>query len=60
MNPNTTSNTEDRRGWLAVAAVTLAAFAFVTTEFLPIGLLPQITGELHLKTGIGGLMVTTT
>jgi predicted MFS family arabinose efflux permease len=49
-----------RSGWLAVAAVTLAAFAFVTTEFLPIGLLPQITGELHLKTGIGGLMVTTT
>ncbi|KLD66920.1 MFS transporter [Luteibacter rhizovicinus] len=47
-------------GWLAVAAVTLAAFAFVTTEFLPIGLLPQITRELHLKTGIGGLMVTTT
>jgi len=56
--PNTASRAKG--GWLAVAAVTLAAFAFVTTEFLPIGLLPQITGELHLKTGIGGLMVTTT
>lgn len=56
--PNTASPAKG--GWLAVAAVTLAAFAFVTTEFLPIGLLPQITGELHLKTGIGGLMVTTT
>lgn len=57
---STNASSPAKAGWLAVAAVTLAAFAFVTTEFLPIGLLPQITGELHLKTGIGGLMVTTT
>jgi predicted MFS family arabinose efflux permease len=62
MNTQTLPNAPSpaKGGWLAVAAVTLAAFAFVTTEFLPIGLLPQIAGELHLKTGIGGLMVTTT
>lgn len=57
---STNASSPAKGGWLAVAAVTLAAFAFVTAEFLPIGLLPQITGELHLKTGIGGLMVTTT
>jgi predicted MFS family arabinose efflux permease len=60
MTSETSPNSPAQSGWLAVAAVTLAAFAFVTTEFLPIGLLPQITGELHLKTGVGGLMVTTT
>lgn len=48
------------RGWFAVAAVTLAAFAFVTTEFLPVGLLPQISRDLGLTPGIGGLMVTIT
>jgi predicted MFS family arabinose efflux permease len=47
------------RAWLAVGAVTIGAFAFVTTEFLPVGLLPQIARELGVTPGTAGLMVTT-
>jgi predicted MFS family arabinose efflux permease len=47
------------RQWLAVGAVTLGAFAFVTTEFLPVGLLPYIADTLGVSPGTAGLMVTT-
>lgn len=47
------------RAWLSVASVALGAFAFVTTEFLPVGLLPQIAQELGVSDGTAGLMVTT-
>lgn len=47
------------RQWLAVAAVTTGAFAFVTTEFLPVGLLPHVASELDVLPGTAGLMVTT-
>jgi predicted MFS family arabinose efflux permease len=47
------------RAWLAVASVTIGAFAFVTTEFLPVGLLPQIAHDLGVLPGTAGLMVTT-
>ncbi|SAL10711.1 major facilitator transporter [Caballeronia peredens] len=47
------------RQWLAVAAVTIGAFAFVTTEFLPVGLLPHVAKELNILPGVAGLMVTT-
>jgi len=46
------------RQWLAVIAVTVSAFAFVTAEFLPVGLLPQIAHDLGVSTGVAGLMVT--
>ncbi|HEY0293963.1 MAG TPA: MFS transporter [Bordetella sp.] len=46
------------RAWLAVGAVTLASFAFVTTEFLPVGLLPAIAQEVGVQPGTAGLMVT--
>ena len=46
------------RSWLAVASVTIGAFAFVTTEFLPVGLLPQIARDLQVTPGTAGLMVT--
>jgi predicted MFS family arabinose efflux permease len=46
------------RPWLSVSAVALGAFAFVTTEFLPVGLLPQIATELGVTPGTAGLMVT--
>lgn len=32
--------------WTAVAALGIAAFSLVSTEFLPVGLLPQIAREL--------------
>lgn len=45
-------------GWASVAAIGTGAFALVTTEFLPIGLLPQITRELAISEGQAGFMVT--
>ena len=47
------------RQWLSVVAVAVSAFAFVTAEFLPVGLLPQIARDLGVSTGVAGLMVTT-
>ena len=46
------------RSWLSVVSVALGAFAFVTTEFLPVGLLPQIAQDLNVSPGTAGLMVT--
>jgi predicted MFS family arabinose efflux permease len=47
------------RAWLAVLSVATGAFAFVTTEFLPVGLLPQVAHDLGVSPGTAGLMVTT-
>lgn len=46
------------RQWLSVIAVAATAFAFVTSEFLPVGLLPAIARELGITVGTAGLMVT--
>lgn len=46
------------RAWLAVVAVAIGAFAFVTTEFLPVGLLPRVAADLGVSPGMAGLMVT--
>ncbi|WP_213942285.1 MFS transporter [Pseudomonas sp. dw_612] len=46
------------RDWLSVASVALGAFAFVTTEYLPVGILPQIANSLNITDGVAGLMVT--
>src|ERR1700712_4175780 len=46
------------RQWLSVFSVALGAFAFVTTEYLPVGVLPQIARELSVSDGTAGLMVT--
>ncbi len=45
------------RAWLAVASVALGAFIIVTTEFIPVGLLPRIAGSLHVSLGLAALMV---
>ncbi|MCU1760986.1 MFS transporter [Pseudomonas sp. 14P_8.1_Bac3] len=44
--------------WLSVFSVALGAFAFVTTEYLPVGILPQIANSLAITDGVAGLMVT--
>lgn len=44
--------------WAAVASVGIGAFALVTTEFLPVGLLPLIAADLGISEGTAGLMVT--
>lgn len=46
------------RDWLSVLSVALGAFAFVTTEYLPVGVLPQIAQTLGISDGTAGLMVT--
>jgi predicted MFS family arabinose efflux permease len=46
------------RQWLSVIAVAIGAFAFVTTEFLPVGLLPHVAHEMGILPGTAGLMVT--
>lgn len=44
--------------WAAVASIGVGAFALVTTEFLPVGLLPLIAAALGISEGTAGLMVT--
>jgi predicted MFS family arabinose efflux permease len=44
--------------WLAVLSVAVGSFALVTTEFLPVGLLPTIAADLGVSEGSAGLMVT--
>lgn len=44
--------------WLAVLSVSIGAFALVTTEFLPVGLLPAIAAELGITEGVAGMLVT--
>jgi len=46
------------RGWLAVASLAFGTFTMVTSEFLPIGLLPGIAQALGTSDGAAGLMVT--
>jgi hypothetical protein len=56
-DPPENGDSSPLREWLAVGSVTIGAFAFVTTEFLPVGLLPQIARDLGV-TPTAGLMVT--
>ena len=44
--------------WTPVVALGVAAFVMVTTEFMPVGLLPAIDASLQQKRGRTGLMVT--
>ncbi|MER6423314.1 MFS transporter [Streptomyces sp. NPDC001137] len=46
------------RGWLAVAGLALGVFSFVTTETLPIGLLPSIAEGTSVSVGTAGFLVT--
>jgi DHA1 family inner membrane transport protein len=46
------------RSWGALVALSVGAFSFVTTENLPVGLLPLIAGDLHRSPSAVGLLVT--
>ncbi|WP_314253167.1 MFS transporter [Streptomyces kutzneri] len=46
------------RAWLAVIALGLGTFSFVTTETLPIGLLPSIGAGVDVSVGTAGFLVT--
>lgn len=43
--------------WAALVAIGIGAFALVTTEFLPVGLLPQIAADMGVTEGRAGLAV---
>lgn len=43
--------------WLAVVSIAAGTFLLVTTEFLPIGLLSRLAGDLHVSDGVAGLSV---
>lgn len=44
--------------WSAIVALGIGAFALVTAEFLPVGLLLQIAKDLKITQGQAGLMLT--
>jgi len=48
----------NKRGWAGVVSLALGSFASVTTEFLPVGLLPDIGRDYGITTGEAGLMMT--
>ncbi|MGF6561821.1 MFS transporter [Erwinia aphidicola] len=52
--------TSDKKGgvWLAVMSLALGSFASVTTEFLPVGLLPDVASTFGISSGQAGLMMT--
>ncbi len=46
------------KSWFALLSVAIGAFALVTSEFLPVGLLSSVAADLHVSVGTAGLMVT--
>lgn len=48
----------DLKAWLPTLSLSFAAFIFVTSEFMPVGLLPDIARGLGRSEAYTGLMVT--
>ena len=46
------------RPWLAVSSLALGAFAVVTSEILPVGLLTDVASHYHVSAGTVGWMMT--
>lgn len=47
-----------KQQWLAILSVAVGAFALVTSEFLPVGVLNDVASDLGISAGRAGLMVT--
>lgn len=58
LSPATDIRPETRPWLLPVLSIAVGTFALVTTEFLPVGLLTDIAGELKVSEGAAGLSVT--
>src|SRR5262249_39548617 len=57
-DPLVSTTVSRRRALVALAALSMAAFTFVTAEILPSGLLTVIAGDLHRTPGQVGLLVS--
>ena len=51
-------SSQSQGNWLAILTVSITAFALVTSEFLPIGVLNAIAADLNVSVGIAGLVIT--
>ncbi|WP_409286016.1 MFS transporter [Pseudomonas protegens] len=49
-----TFRSAEKTGWSAVLAMSLAAFALVASEFMPVSLLTPIAADLHITEGQAG------
>lgn len=58
MGKNQLSGKADWKAWLPVVGLTLAAFVFNTSEFVPIGLLTAIAGDFKISEAHAGLLIT--
>ena len=46
------------REWLPLIGMTISAFLVNTSEFMPIGLLTDISNEFHMTEAQAGVMIT--
>ena len=46
-----------RRTWLGVLSLALGAEIIVTTEFTPVGFLPDVAADVDVSLGAAGLMI---
>lgn len=57
-NSQNSPATPSNGSWLALITVAVTAFALVTSEFLPIGVLNAIATDLNISVGTAGLVIT--
>lgn len=58
MSPTYTSTAQENQSWVVIALLAFTAFIFNTTEFIPIGLLPNIAVSLQIPEAQTGLLMT--
>ena len=52
------SSIDSHGSWLALLTIAITAFALVTSEFLPVGVLNAVSSDLHVSIGTAGLIIT--
>lgn len=57
-SPALTDSSSIFSSWLALLSVSIGAFALVTSEFLPVGILNEVSRDLNISVGHAGLMIT--